>query len=98
MFSSHSVYLLHQSLCYVYQTLTVSRQHHTQLQYIHRLENIKDSLEMLTIDGLNEKRFEMPRYLTPVLYRYTKRGRCLRRRNEEEEDKPELGDPRLDEP
>ena len=53
---------------------------------------------MLTIDGLNETRFEMPRYRMPVLYRYNKRGSCLRRKNEEEEDKPELDDPELDKP
>jgi len=51
---------------------------------------------MLTIDGLNEKRFAMPLYRFPVLYRYTKRSWCQRGRDDDDEDEPELGDPELD--
>jgi hypothetical protein len=76
-------YLL-QTLCCVVRALKVSRKHHTQLKYIRRLENNKDTLETLNIDSLNEKRFDMPRWRIPVLH--VERGTsCPQRRNKEEE-------------
>ena len=63
--------------CYSYRAIKNSRQHHTQLKYIERLQHIKPDLEQQHLDKLNERRWRKSRWRVPVLHTYSERyGYC----------------------
>lgn len=53
--------------CGTYYCLKSSREHHTQLKYIHRLEHCREELNVLYLDDLNEKRFGRSVFSSRVL-------------------------------
>jgi pimeloyl-ACP methyl ester carboxylesterase len=70
--------------CVVY-ALKVSRKHHTQLMYIHRLDGDKETLSQLFLDDLNARRWERPRWRVPVLLSHHGNNICCRCRKKKSE-------------
>lgn len=57
----------------IFKTLRVSRQHHTQVKYLTRLDYSQSDLERYYLDELNEMRWSRPRLRAPILHIYSNR-------------------------